>query len=261
MPWCAGCSSTERATGVEVRIGDSIRQFQASSEVVLSLGTMHTPKVLMLSGIGNATSLQALGIPVAADLPGVGRNFQNHTALTCVWETPKRWPPDGVGAGLMLWPVRNGADVPDCFAAFAAIPLSTPENIARYGMPDSCWVTIGAVCHPKSRGVIELTGADPDDPLRIVDNGLSHPDDVAMSRECIAGMREVGNSAIVRPFVKREVMPGDLRGDDLGQYMRNGAMSFFHYVGTARMGAIRSPSSTAASRCTASIAFESPMHR
>ncbi len=122
------------------------------------------------------------------------------------------------------------------FACHGAVPLATTENIERFGQPDSCWSLLGAVTHPQSRGSVELTSADPDKPVRIKENGLSHPEDMALAMKCLAGMREVGNSAPLRPFVKREVMPGDLKGDDLVRYMRDAAMSFFHHVGTAKMG-------------------------
>jgi choline dehydrogenase-like flavoprotein len=69
-----------------------------------------------------------------------------------------------------------------------------------------------------------------------VENSLSHPEDVALSRQCIAGMRAVGNSAGLRPFAKREVMPGDLKGDDLLRYLRDAAMTYWRRVGTAKMG-------------------------
>jgi choline dehydrogenase len=229
-------SDRNRATGVEVFFRDQIRQFIASTEVVLALGAIHTPKVLMLSGVGHQRGLRTLGIPVAAHLPGVGRNLQNHLGFSCVWETPRCWPQDPVAAGVMYWTTGGDRDVPDFFACQAAAPLASPENIARYGMPDSCWVTYGALTHPKSLGAVELTGPDPDDPVRIRENGLSDPDDLALTRNLIAGMREVGNSAMLRPFAKREVMPGSLKGDELRRYLRDAAMPYWHLVGTAKMG-------------------------
>jgi choline dehydrogenase-like flavoprotein len=225
-----------RATGVEVFFRGRVRQFIASTEIVLALGAIHTPKVLLLSGVGDERGLQPLGIPVVQHLPGVGRNFQNHLGFSCVWETPSGWPPDAVAAGVMYWPIDSELDAPDCFACQGALPLASPENIARYGMPDSCWGIFGALTHPKSRGTIELTGPGPDMPVRIVENGLSHPEDLALARKCVAGMREVGNSAILRPFAKREVMPGALKGDELLRYLRDAAMTYWHYVGTAKMG-------------------------
>lgn len=225
-----------RATGVEVYLRGQIRQFDAVAEIVLAVGAIQTPKVLMLSGVGDQHSLQPMGIPVVQHLPGVGRNYQNHLGFTCVWETPNGFPPDPVAAGMMFWPTRSELDVPDCFACQGALPLASPELIARYGLPDSCWGMFGALTHPKSRGRVELSGPGPDSPVRITENGLSHPEDVALARQCVAGMREVGSSAVLRPFVKREVMPDRLNDDDLLQYLRDAAMTYWHCVGTAKMG-------------------------
>ena len=225
-----------RATGVEASFRGQVRQFIAHTEVVLALGAMHTPKILMLSGIGDECSLRPLGIPVVAHLPGVGRNFQDHLAFSCLWETPNRWPPDAVAAAVMFWPADSGADSPDFFACQGAIPLASPENIARFGMPESCWAVYGALTHPESRGAIELTGPKPGQPIRIRENGLSHPRDLALALKCIEGMREVGNAPEMRPFTTREVMPGDLRGEDPARYMRDAAASYWHHVGTAKMG-------------------------
>src|ERR1700722_13471424 len=76
----------KRATGVEIAFGGKIQRITAGLEVVLSLGAMHTPKVLMLSGIGDQAELRRLGIPVVQHLPGVGQNFQDHFAVGCMWE-------------------------------------------------------------------------------------------------------------------------------------------------------------------------------
>ena len=67
-----------RVTGVEVACDGKVHRITAGFEVVLALGAIHTPKVLMLSGIGNQAELRQLGIPVVTHLPGVGRNFQDH---------------------------------------------------------------------------------------------------------------------------------------------------------------------------------------
>jgi choline dehydrogenase len=89
---------------------------------------------------------------------------------------------------------------------------------------------------PKSRGHIRLTGPDPLDPVEIHANTLSHPDDV---RAAVAGVelaREIGNSAALGPFVKREVMPGNLKGADLERFVRDAALSYWHQTCTAKMG-------------------------
>ncbi|GFG62933.1 choline dehydrogenase [Mycobacterium kubicae] len=225
-----------RAAGVEVRYRDEVRQFDADVEVVLCLGAIHTPKALMLSGIGDHNQLRPLGITVEQHLPGVGRNFHDHLGFTCVWQAPDDQPLHGTGDIMLFWPNGNDGERPDFFACQGALLLASPENIARYGLPDTGWIFHGALSHPKSRGMVQLTGPDPDQPVRVTHNGMSHPDDLALAVQCVDGMRRVGNSAPLRPFAKREVMPGDLTGESLVHYLRDAALSFWHHVGTAKMG-------------------------
>ncbi len=78
--------SGKQASGVEIVHDGKVQRIAAGVEVVLSLGVIHTPKVLMLSGIGDQAELQRLGIPVVQHLPGVGENFQDHVGLGCIWE-------------------------------------------------------------------------------------------------------------------------------------------------------------------------------
>jgi choline dehydrogenase len=89
----------KRATGVEIAFDGKIQRITAGLEVVLSLGAMHTPKVLRLSGIGDQAELQRLGIPVVQHLPGVGQNFQDHFGIGCVWEYQQLLGPRNSGRG------------------------------------------------------------------------------------------------------------------------------------------------------------------
>jgi choline dehydrogenase len=75
-----------RATGVELIHAGASLSINASTEIVLSLGAIHTPKLLMLSGIGDAAELKRFGIPKLVHLPGVGQNYQDHFGIACVWE-------------------------------------------------------------------------------------------------------------------------------------------------------------------------------
>jgi choline dehydrogenase len=118
----------------------------------------------------------------------------------------------------------------------AEVPKTTPENAAKFGVPAAGWSLFSGIGHPKSRGYVELTGANPLDPVRIVANTLTHPDDWRAARACIEMSREVGNALALRPFVKREVMPGNLKGAELDEFIRNAAASFWHESGTAKMG-------------------------
>jgi choline dehydrogenase len=89
---------------------------------------------------------------------------------------------------------------------------------------------------PKSRGQMRLTGPNPDAPVQIEANTLSHPDDLKAGIACVELCREIGNSAALRTFTKREVMPGKRRGAELQDFIRDGASTYFHQTCTARMG-------------------------
>jgi choline dehydrogenase len=225
-----------RVTGVEILHRGRLRHVRVGAEVVLSLGTVHTPKVLMQSGVGDAQELDRVGIPVRQHLPGVGRNLQDHIGFDCMWEFNEPAPPDAMSGATVYWRSRSELDNPDLFFCQIAALHATPENTARFGVPDAGWVLFGAVARPLSRGQLRLTGADPDDAIQIEANALSHPDDLRAAIACVETMRAIGNSAPLRPFVKREVMPGNLEGAELETYIRNAASTYWHMVGTAKMG-------------------------
>jgi choline dehydrogenase len=226
-----------RATGVKFSYEGNTYHVTAGLEVVLSLGAVHTPKVLMQSGIGDEAELQRWSVPVVQHLPGVGRNFQDHVAFDCVWEYREPLPPrNSMSEAILFWRSDSRLTGPNLFANQAEWPKATDENAARFGLPAAGWTLFGAVSHPRSRGRVRLTGPDPDDPVRIEANTLAHPDDVKAAIACVERCREIGNAAPLRPFVKREVMPGNLSGAELEQFVRDGAASFSHETGTAKMG-------------------------
>lgn len=226
-----------RATGVEISYQGTTRRIGAAHEVVLSLGAIHTPKVLMQSGVGDEAELRRFGIPVLRHLPGVGQNFQDHVGLDCVWEYREALPPrNTMSEAILFWKSRSGLEYPDLFACQAEVPKSTDENAARFGLPKAGWTLFGAVAQPNSRGRLRLTGPNPLDPIQIEANTLSDPDDLKAAISCVELCREIGNSDPLRPFAKREVMPGNLKGRQLEEYVRDAATSYWHETCTAKMG-------------------------
>lgn len=227
----------KRATGVEIRVNEKTLKIAAHLEVVLSLGAIHTPKVLMQSGIGDRADLERLDLPVVQHLPGVGRNLQDHVAFDCVWEYSDPLPPrNTMSEAIIFWKSRSELTFPDLLICQAEVPKSTAENTAKFGLPAAGWTLFGAVAHPRSRGRLVLSGRDPLDPIHIEANTLADPRDMKAAIACVELCREIGNSAPLRPFVKREVMPGSLRGAELQDFIRNAATSFWHLCGTAKMG-------------------------
>jgi choline dehydrogenase len=227
----------KRATGIEIAFDGKSQRITARLEVVLSLGTMHTPKVLMLSGIGDEAELRRLGIPVVQHLPGVGQNFQDHFGIGCVWEYQQPLAPRNNGAeATFFWKSNPDLDTADLQTCQVEVPLCSAETGAKFNPPPASWTMYGAVVRPKSRGQIRLTGPNPDDPIQIEANSLSHPDDLKAAVACVELCREIGNSVALRPLTKREVMPGNLRGTALEDFIRDAASTYHHQTCTAKMG-------------------------
>jgi choline dehydrogenase len=227
----------KRATGVEIVFNGRIERITAGVEVVLSLGAIHTPKVLMLSGIGDQAELQRLGIPVVEHLPGVGQNFQDHFGIGCVWEYERPLAPrNNGGEATFFWKSNPGLDTPDLQTCQGEFAFSTAEATAKFNPPAASWTLFGGVVRPKSRGQIRLTGPNPDHPVQIEANTLSHPDDLKAAVACVELCREIGNAAALRAFAKREVMPGNLTGAAREDFIRDAAAPYYHQTCTAKMG-------------------------
>jgi choline dehydrogenase len=188
----------KRATGVECIYNGKTHRISAGLEVVLSLRAIHTPKVLMQSGIGDEVELQRFGIPLVQHLPGVGQNFQDHPAIGCVWECEKPLPPR-TGSVTFFWKSDPNLDTPDIQTCQAEVPLASAEMLTRLNAPAGSWSMFAGLVRPKSRGRIRLTGPNPMDAVQIETDMMSHPDDVKAAIGAVQLCREIGNSAVFRP--------------------------------------------------------------
>ncbi|PLV48665.1 hypothetical protein X011_16815 [Mycobacterium tuberculosis variant microti OV254] len=234
---CRLTFSGNRATGVEFTHAGSTHRVSVTREVVVSLGAINTPKLLMQSGLGDADALRRWGIPVVGHLPGVGRNFQDHPRIDCVWECSAPIEPRNNGAEVtVFWHSDSQSEEPDLQICVGEFPMASTENVARFGLPAHGWTMCAGILRPRSRGRIRVAGPNPADPVIIEANMLADGDDMRAAIASVQLCREIGNSAPLRPFTAREVMPGDLSGDALETFIRNGASSYWHQTGTAKMG-------------------------
>jgi len=226
----------KQAVAVDISHGGEVRRIHASAEIIMSMGAINTPKVLMQSGIGDAAELKRFGIPVVEDLPGVGKNFQDHVLVSSVWEYKEPLAPrNNGGEATVFWKSSAELDTPDIHILQAEFPLVTAEN-AHFGAPAEAWSICACLVRPHSSGQVRITGPDPADPIQIEANTLSDLADFRALAKGVELCREIGNSAALRPFGKREVMPGPLKGAELENFIRNGIATVWHQTCTARMG-------------------------
>jgi choline dehydrogenase len=202
----------------------------------------------MQSSVGDQAELRRFGIPVVQHLPGVGANFQDHVGFDCVWESHEPLPPHNNWVEAVFFsksdPGLGYTDIQVCLSEF---PKASAENAAEFSLPSNGWALFGGLERQKSRGRIRLTGPGPSDPIRIEANFLSHPDDMKAAVACIEICRDVGNSASMKQFAKREVIPGNLKGADLEDFIRNAAITGIRPA-LQKWAGIQCPWSTALSR-------------
>jgi len=217
-----------RTIGVEfVRDGALERErIHAAREIVLCAGAIESPRLLMLSGIGDATHLRAHDIDVVADLPGVGRNLQDHLKLSVRWRGRTALPGSTVTAGLFA--ATQASAVPD-LQFYVGRGVDQPDPLVS--------LTVSLV-RPRSRGSVTLRSADPFAPPVIRANYLQADADVAALIEGVHLTRRFGNSRAYSSVSAEEVEPGAAVTSerDLETFIREKADTIYHLAGTCRMG-------------------------
>lgn len=233
--------SGKRATGVSfVRRGHSFT-VSAEKEIVLSLGAINTPKLLMLSGIGDENELKRHSIEVRQHLPGVGKNFQDHILLAgCCWEYIVPEPPRNNAAEFVFYAKsRSDLKTPDLMPVLEETPFGSEVTAKEFDLPvgpASAWTLAPGLARPDSRGEIRLASTNPFDAPLIFANFLSTDTDMQAMVRCVEMCRDIGNSEYCAPFRKRECMPGNLKGTDMENFIRNAAGTYFHESCSAKMG-------------------------
>jgi choline dehydrogenase-like flavoprotein len=247
----------ERAIGVRYRDRRGREQVaSADREVLVAAGSIGSPQLLMLSGIGPADHLREVGVEARHDLPGVGQNLQDHPYVVCIWESKLGGSLYGADKPkpLLEWILRRSgpltSTVAEAFAFVRSRPGLPAADLQYHFAPayfndngfdefDGHAFTLGPVLvTPKSRGWIKLRSADPADKPRILTGSLSEPEDV---QALVAGMKIAREIAAAEPLAEakgREIFPGDGvdNDDDLAADLRRRVELLYHPVGTCKMG-------------------------
>jgi choline dehydrogenase len=233
----------DRAVGVQLATGDSVRSVRAAREVILAAGTIHTAQLLMLSGIGNAEELRKLGISPVANLPGVGQNLQDHVLVSgIVFKYKGRMPDRPAGSNAVeaeaFLPSGLSSHPADLCLVLEQLPIATPEAAARFGAPPQEGFTIApALVQPTSRGRVRLANADWRAAPIIEGNHLGTDHDLSAIGLAIEAARELGRQSALDAVREVEVIPGpNASKQDLLELARTASASFGHPVGTARIG-------------------------
>jgi len=226
--------------GVEiVRDGKPVR-IKAGREVILATGGINTPKLLMLSGIGDQQELKKHGIRTVHHSPEVGRNFQDHILHGgCLWEAEgsPALRNSGAEASGFMQSASGRAGAPDLNLVQIELPYASEVVAKDYRPPANSWALCAGLVKPKSRGHVALRSAKASDRPLVHANFLSHPDDVKALAVGIEMCREIGNAEPLRKLSRREVAPTrKLTGKEMTDFIRNGATTYFHESGTCRMG-------------------------
>lgn len=225
-----------RCTGVEYAVDGRVRRAHAASEVIVSAGVIGSPQLLMLSGIGPADDLRALGIAVQADLPGVGANLHDHLTCPVLWESPQPLPPPSA-QGLevnVFWKSRRGIPAPDMQPLLIHAPyLGEDPDVPEHGFTCS-----GALIRPLSRGKLWLRTSDPGASPALDPQILAEPHDLEILVDSVELVREIGRQPALGEWRKNEWAPGSdvTTREAVRDYVRRHVQTYHHQVGTARMG-------------------------
>ena len=207
--------------------------------MVLSAGAIRTPQILMLSGIGDREHLAEHGIASVLHTPEVGANFHDHILHGgCIWESPEPVAIANSAANASgFWKSDPSLDRPDMNIVQIELPYASDVIGKEYAPPGQAWALCAGLVDPKSRGTVRLASSDPLAKPVVTANFLSDPQDVKSQMAAIDLCRQLGNDAAFAPYRTREVVPGrDLDPAAKAEFVKNGATTFFHQVGTARMG-------------------------
>ncbi len=255
-----------QCTGVKVRRGRKEITVSAHKEVILCAGSIGTPQLLQISGIGPAPLLERHGIQVIVDKPGVGCNLQDHLQIRAVFKVQgvktlntlasTLWGKAKIGFEYAAKRAGPMSMAPSQLGAFTRSDPSRPFPNLQYHVQPLSLETFGEPLHPfnaftasvcnlnpQSRGKVEITSRHPDDPPAITPNYLSTEDDRKVAADSLRVTRRIVAQKALSPYSPEELKPGTQyqTGEELVKRAGDIATTIFHPVGTAKMGRASDP--------------------
>jgi choline dehydrogenase len=231
-----------RCVGVRLMTDGTAKDIAANKEVILAAGTINSPKLLMLSGIGEAKALRSFGIEVVENLPGVGENLQDHVLVSGVvfqykGKMPDR-PADSNAVEAEAYLSSGPSGDTDISLVLHQLPVVTPEVASRFGAPPPDTFTIApALVQPTSKGSVRLASNNFQDAAVIDGNYLGTDRDFAAVVSAIEAARELGNQHAFDNQRESELIPGPkASAEEIQELARLASASFGHGVGTCKMG-------------------------
>jgi choline dehydrogenase len=221
-----------RAVGVAYLKGGSEQQVQAKKEVILSGGSINSPQILMLSGVGPAEQLQKFGIDVVADVPGVGNNLQDHPNVATHYMTKQSFSEFGnVPEGIAFIKTQQDLPEPD-------IQLLTAPFFFLSTVPGKGYTVIVVLATPQSRGRLMLRSTDPRVHPVIFANYLANQEDLQKLVKGITLVRCLNHTKAFAPYYERDVNPSEqIQSDiEMAEFIRTNLRTTYHPVGTCKMG-------------------------
>jgi choline dehydrogenase len=227
-----------RARGVEMIRNGEVTALRCAGDVILSGGTIGSAQMLLLSGIGPADELRALGISVTAGLDGVGANLHDHALAPVVWESARPVPPGTANLLEAQYFAKTDPSLPapDLQPLMAHVPVP----VAGYDIPEEGhgYSVLAGTIRPLSRGRLWLRSADPAQAPALDPRYYADPYDLEAMVTAVKQVREIGDQKALADWSAREVAPGPgvVTDDDIATYVKRNLMSYHHQVGTCRMG-------------------------
>lgn len=238
-----GFRSRARCDSVFHTVRGRLRRTRARVRVVLALGALGTPEMLVRSGIGDPAQLRALGVEVAAPLPGVGRNLQDHPLIMGVnFRATRRLglPRDNGGGAIMNWRSTRAAR-PDLHAFVVQGKHAYPDGAARYslaGQGNICAISPGLMA-PVGKGRLTVRDVTRSGPAAVeIDSGfLTARADVDALVEAMDTIMDLAATAAYADIIDKPLMPTTrLSKADKEAFVRENCATFNHPCGTAAMG-------------------------